>query len=123
MTRAEYETEQFVDQATERFHGRTNRWLTKDEATQLIKAGRKSVLTPPRAYWSKEHAKKRVYERFATTEIIRRIWESPESDPIKTIYRLYSLFDDIIAKSDSVHTWLFSGAMMDAIHEVLDLLK
>ena len=57
-------------------------------------------------------------------ELIQRIQESDESDPIRIIYEVYDWMDEMICKETTGKlAWQFASAMKDAIREILELLE
>jgi hypothetical protein len=122
MTRDEFETQKFIDCQVARFHTRTGRYPTPDEAIRCIREGRRGVYFPAKIYNSDQAVIKRSYFRFASAEIIRLIQKGENSDPIRTIYNLWSFLDDMVTISECSITWTYAGMMRDATMDVLDLL-
>lgn len=80
-------------------------------------------LPPARTYWSREWAKQRTFSRFIALELIGRIHESDEEDPIRIIFSVYDWMDEILCGEEHGRmAWQFANSMKDAISEVLDLL-
>ena len=123
MTRI-YDSQCFLDDMTTRYHRRTGKYPTKTEAVKAIRQERRINLPPPRKYWSREFAKKRIYSRSMALELIRRIQESDEPDPVRIIYEVYDWMDEMIcSETNGKLAWQFASAMKDAIREILELLE
>lgn len=123
MTTKSRESKHFVDLLTQRYHDRTGNYPTKEQAIRMIRKARRDYLTPPRNYWSDHVARQRTFSRYMALELIRRIGESEEQDPIRVIYEVYDWLDETISVDEhGQKVWRFSSAMKDAISEIVDLL-
>jgi hypothetical protein len=124
MTCKEYEESVcFIKEATDRFHQRTGKYPTKEEAVRAIGSGRRKYFGPPMSHWKEEWAiRRRSCERFAALELIKRINESPEKDPIEIAYQFLDAMDDMLTNSESRHTWVFAGTMETALSTIINEL-
>jgi len=118
MTYEAYTDKQYIDMRTRGFHKATGKYPTKEEAIDTIREGRRTVFFIPRGFYP-YHAKKRSLVRFMCLELMRLIDESPEEDPIQTIFAFYSFLDDSMGNCNG-SLWLGTGAeMMRAIDEII----
>ena len=123
MARSTLATERIIQESARRFYSRTDRRVTRARAIQIIKTRLDRVWLPACAYWCKADIQQRTYLRFAAREMIDRLCDDPEPDPVITIYRLYVRFADIAAISNRRLTLQFAWTMMEAINDMLDLLE
>jgi hypothetical protein len=121
MTCEEYEESvRFVEEATARFHKSTLKYPTKEEAVKALRNGRRETFFAPKPHWRGDRViYERCCERLAALELIQRIHESPEEDPIKVAYQFLDFMDNMMVNSESRHTWAFAGTMEKAIHVII----
>lgn len=122
MTYDEWESKKYVDELTRRYHEHTGKYPSKDEAIRAIRFGKHAYLIKPRLNWGKHAFKFRCYERFLCDELVRRIRESSDPDPIRIIYAFKDFMDDMVTLSESNITWEFAAAMRDAAGEILEMI-
>lgn len=122
MTYDEWEQQRYIDEITMKYHRRTGKYPTKNEAIRAIRSAKHSYLIRPRKNWGRHAFEYRCRVRFACDELIRRIQISDEPDPIKIIYIFKDFMDDMVTLSDNRITWIFAAQMRDAAGEILEMI-
>lgn len=115
--------ERWIDDVTRRFHQRTGFYPDSEEVIRQLREYRQKELIPARKGWMKKEVKKRAFERFAITEVIRLICEDTDEDPVRILTKFRSDVDDMIACSEHSNTWYISCVIFDTIRDFMEWLS
>jgi len=123
MTRKEYESQAYVERRVRLFRQRAGHGVTADEAIQTIRAIRREILFPPGKNWPKREAAQRSIERFAAEELILKIADNMDEDPIRIAYEYWSWLDDMHVEGNTGKCWAFVCDMKNAIEDIVELMR